>query len=456
MISVRRETPSPTWTAGRDRAFDVLAFLTLVLPPALLLQRQSWVVPRTGLGSGVGLVIAVVIILLAVCAYAADVLPSASHLGPVPTLLLPWALVLTWSYFAWSCWGIPQLGVLATVGYAQNMGEVVFVLALTGVLHARSRYRPFLRVLVVCGACYGLLLILTSLVGAEIAEVLRLPLLQAGDGLQGVESERGGFIRPQGMAGHPLEAGVVATVLTPLAIALARSESGRPRLYWWGCAGALALGSLATLSRSATVGLVLAVMVMSLRWPLRTIGNTVIAALLGLGLLILAVPDRVAAYADLFSLSSTDDSSLYSRQFARTQAFAVMREHFWAGRGVSSHAFLGARTLDNQLLGFAVEQGVPVMIMFILLLAVPAWYLLHRAPTLSVSDRELAGGLAASLVALLACSAVLDIFGFPQIRLLVFILLALVGPVVAVQGSDPRRPVTDDEGSRLPSTAHEA
>nr|WP_141631267.1 O-antigen ligase family protein [Mobilicoccus pelagius] len=445
MMAVRRPPTHHAQAASRPGSFDILLVLAYALPLALLLQRQSWVVPRTGLGSGIGLVVAVMFVAFAIAGYAANMLPPSAHLGPVPKLLLPWTILVTWSYLVWSCRGLPQLSLLANVGYAQNIAEVIFTLALGGVLAPRQRYRTFVRILVACGALYGLLLVITSLVGTEVSVALKLPLLQATDALQGVENERGGFIRPQGMAGHPLEAGVIATVLTPLAISLARSARGRERAVWWGCAGALALGSLSTLSRSATVGLALAIMVMSLRWPRRTIGNTVLAALLGLGCLVVAAPGRFAAYADLFSLSSATDSSLYSRQFARQQAFTVIRQHFWAGRGVSSHGALGGRTLDNQLLGFAVEQGVPLMLAFVLLLCVPGWWLLHRAPALPSADRELAGGLAGSLAALLLCSAILDIFGFPQIRLLVFLLLALVGPVAAgAPAVDRQAPVPGD------------
>lgn len=408
---------------------NVLAVAAIVLPPALLLQRQDWVLPGTGLGAGLGLVTAVGMVLIAVLLFAADMHPRIFHLGPVPFLLLLWALLITGSYFAWSTSGLPQISLLATVGYVQNMAEVIFVLALMGALAVGRRPRHFVQVLVVCGALYGLLLIATSVVGQEIAPMFRLPVLQAGDGLTGVETERAGFLRPQGMAGHPLEAGALTTILAPLAIALARGSTGRG-LWWWAATATLVLGSLSTLSRSATVGLVVALAVMALRWRLRTIALGIAAAVAAVIVVAVAAPERFAAYTNLFELEVGTDSSLLSRQVARDQAAVTISEYFWAGRGISSQSAVGGRTLDNQLLGFAVEQGVPVMLMFIALVVVPAWYLLKVSPQLPRPDRELAVGLAGSLAALLVTSLVLDIFGFPQIRLLVFVLLALVGPLL--------------------------
>lgn len=429
---------------------NILAVAAVLLPPALLLQRQDWILPGTGLGAGLGLVTAVGMMLIAVLLFAADMHPRVIHLGPVPFLLLLWALGLTGSYFAWSTSGLPQIALLATVGYGQSLAEVIFVLALMGALAVGSRPVLFIRILVACGALYGLLLLATSVSGQELAPMFRLPILQAGDGLSGVETERAGFLRPQGMAGHPLEAGALTTILAPLGIALARSGDGRARLWWWAATGALILGSLSTLSRSATVGLVVALAVMSLRWRLRTIALGLAGAVVAVLVVAAAAPERFAAYSNLFELEAGTDSSLLSRQVARDQAAQTIAEHFWAGSGIGSHSYLGGRTLDNQLLGFAVEQGVPVMLMFIALIVVPGWYLLKVSPELPRPDSELAIGLAGSLAALLVTSLVLDIFGFPQIRLLVFILLALVGPLLLNRGACGLRPSSESGSSGPP------
>lgn len=422
--------PAPRAGRRSGTPTSVLTLLAMAVPPALLLQRQEWIVPRTGLGAGLGLVTAVALVLFALLLFAGDAHPRVTHAGPVPTLLLLWAVALTWSYFAWSMFGLPRFALLSAVGYAQSLGEIVFVLGMMGAMSGAMRHRTLMRVLVVCGAIYGVLLLLGSISGTEIVESLRLPFLQAKQGLAGIENLRGGFLRPQGMAGHPLEAGAVMTILSPLGIALTRASDGRARLLWGAVTAAMIFGALSTLSRSSTVGLVAAVAVMALRWPLRSVLNVILGSV-GLVLaLAVAAPERVAAYTGLFSLSAGTDSSLMSRQVARQQALDTIAHHFWTGRGFSSHVALGGRVLDNQLLGFAVEQGIPVMVMFIVLLGFSAWYLLRVSPTLPVWEREVACGLAGSLAALLVCSSILDIFGFPQIRLLTFVLLAFVGPVV--------------------------
>lgn len=409
---------------------NIVALMALLLPPALLLQRQAWVVPRTGLGTGIGLVLGAAIVLVAILLMAANMHPAVAHTGPVPPLLLAWTLALTWSLFAWSTGGLHQLQLYALVGFTQSVAEVLLVLALMGALAAPTRYMTFVRVLIVCGGLYGLFLVAASLIGEDIAPLFRLPFLEPVGELADIESARGGFIRPQGMAGHPLEAAAVATVLAPLAIGLARASRGPARFWVWGCAALLILGSLSTLSRSATVGLVVALAFMALRWPIRTIFNSLIGAAIAAMVLVLAASDRVITYLRLFSLDANTDSGLLSREVARDQAFRTISEHFWTGRGVSSHALLGGRTLDNQYLSLAAEQGVPAMIVYTLLLAVPTWVLLHRCTRLPRWERDVAIGLAGSLVAVLVCSLILDVFGFPQVRFLVFILLALVGPLL--------------------------
>lgn len=409
--------------------WSVLSGLALLVPPALLLQRQAWIVPGTGLGSGLGLVIAVSVVLWSILLFAGDIHPSVAGVGPVPPLLLGWALAITWSFFVWSISGLPQLRGLAVVGYGQNMAEIVFVLGLMAAMGTVGRCRTFVRLLAICGAVYAGLLLTESMSGLELAGFFRLPFLKEAPGLADIESVRGGFLRAQGMAGHPLEAGVVSTILSPLGIALCRATHGRTRFAWGALTGVMVLGSLSTLSRSAMVGLVVALAVMSLRWSPRAVLATITGVVAVVAALGVAAPERVTAYTDLFGLSSTTDSSLFSRQVARGQAFTTIAEHFWAGRGVSSHRALGGRILDNQLLGFAVEQGVPAVVMFVALLGFSAWWLLRVSVRLPRWEREVAIGLAGSLAALLMCSAILDIFGFPQIRLLTFVLLAVVGPV---------------------------
>lgn len=410
----------------------ILAILALALPPALLLQRQSWVVPHTGLGAGLGFVLAVLIVLAGLLLFATGTHPTVRGSGPVPLLLAVWALTVTASFLAWSTTGLVGDQTLATVGFVQFLAECLLVLALTGALSMYGRHRLFVRVLVACGGGFALFLLLGAALGNDVAPLLRLPGLVAGAGLSDVETARGGFIRPQGMAGHPLEAGAVSALLVPLAIGLARGAAARrSRVMWWVTVLLIALGSLSTLSRSAIICVVVGIGVMALRWPLRTILSMAGAAVAFVIMLAIAAPDRMRTYLDLFTLAPGTDSSLYSRQVARSQAAESISQHLLFGQGISSHSALGGRILDNQLLGFVLEQGIFVALAFAALLVVPGWYLLHIATNLGPEDREIATGLAGSLACILVMSSVLDIFGFPQIRLLVFVLLALVGPVTS-------------------------
>lgn len=436
-------------TRGRHAAPPALEsslyVFALLLPPALLLQRQNWAVPNTGLGTGLGLVIAVMAAGATLALIASGTLPPLPKDGPVPMLLLVWLVVVYSSYFAWAIDGIRVAPLFADIGLLQFTLEAVLVTGLMSALHMKRHLWMFVKILVLCGGVYGALLVATAAVGTEFSTELRFPLLVDAGALADVEAMRAGFVRPQGMAGHPLEAGSVAAVLVPIGFGLTRGLAAKnhPWMFWAVVTGVTALGAVSTFSRSATVALVFAFAVMAMRWPfdmmLRAAGAAVAVAVAAA----VAFPDRFGAYFGLFSLDASSDSSLFSRQMAREHVARVLSSHFWTGEGMGTQGPLGRPILDNQYLGIVVELGVPTLLVFIALICVPAWHCLHKSVHLPVRRAHLTLGIAGSLAALAVIFAVLDAFAFPQIRMLTFVLLALVGPATTTQPPRSRERIRD-------------
>ena len=422
-----------------------LYLLALLLPPALLLQRQNWAVPNTGLGTGLGLVIAAMAAGATLALLASGTLPPLPRNGPVPRLLLLWLVVVYASYYMWAIDGVRVAPLFADLGLMQFTLEAVFVLGLMSALRAERHLWMFVKILVLCGGLYGALLVATAAVGTEFSTELRLPLLVDAGALAEVEAMRAGFVRPQGMAGHPLEAGSVAAALVPIGIGLTRGLAAKnhPWMFWALLTGVTALGAVSTLSRSATIALLAALACMALRWPFAVVRKAASATVAVAVTAAVAFPDRFGAYFGLFSLDASSDSSLFSRQMARTHVAEVLSHRFWTGEGMGTQGPLGRPILDNQYLGFVVELGVPTMLAFIALIGVPTYHCLRTSVNLPVRRNHLALGIAGSLAALAVIFAVLDAFAFPQIRMLTFIFLALVGPACTTERAGQAERIRD-------------
>ena len=176
--------------------------------------------------------------------------------------------------------------------------------------------------------------IVQSFTGMDLAEVLRLPGLKESLPLVQGQLMREELIRPQGSATHPLELAVVLTMLIPLGIGIVGSARARGEKAWpWViCTIVVLCAALLTVSRTVVIGLLVAVVVMAWRWPIRWLA----AILAGATLVVIAgwllQLQVVTAFANLFANSSTDPS-IKSRSIGSAYAFAHYRDYFWFGEG---------------------------------------------------------------------------------------------------------------------------
>ncbi|BBZ30517.1 hypothetical protein MMAD_48120 [Mycolicibacterium madagascariense] len=308
---------------------------------------------------------------------------------------------------------------------------VLVVLFVFTVIHSAA---GLLRVIkgLVAGACLSATLALLAIVtGSATGPVLRIPGTVDGAGIPFTVDDvfRGGMIRAQGSASHPLELACVLIVIFPLALAMTLSLRAQGKRWWpWAVASAVIVaGSAATLSRSGTVGLVVSMAVMACYWPIRrtvTIFASC-AAVIGAALL-LQVP-FVTKYATIFSA----DSSVAQRA-AVTSAlpFDITPFGMYARATGASSSGAGVPTLDDQYLKALSETGVFGFLAYVLLIGttVVLAFRAFRNARAGRCDRQRAQlfiGIAASISAYAVVSLFLDMAGFLQIWTLMWVLISL-------------------------------
>jgi O-antigen ligase len=269
-----------------------------------------------------------------------------------------------------------------------------------------------------------------------------VPFIQIGE--YPASGTRGGQIRATGSAQHPIALGAVLVMLAPLALYLART-SGRMR--WYAAGSLLALGSLATISRTSILMLiVVGVVFLWLRpketkrlWPVLIPAVAVIH---------FALPGALGTIKSAFfpegGLIADQQRSAGTRGSGRIAdlgpALAEWSEQPLLGQGFGTRIVDrgkdNAQILDNQWLKSLLETGV---IGFAALL----WLYgraVRRFGRLARDDLTPRGWLLASITASLAAFAVgmftYDAFSFIQVTFVSFLLLALGAAL-----SDRQRPL---------------
>ena len=248
---------------------------------------------------------------------------------------------------------------------------------------------------------------------------------------------RGGQIRATGSAQHPIALGAALVMLTPLAVYLART-SGRRR--WYAAAGVLCLGTLATVSRTGVLMLlVVGVVFVWLRpkeakrmWP---------ALIPAIVVIHFAMPGALGTIRGAFfpegGLIEDQMKSAGTRGSGRVAdlgpALSEWAQNPVLGQGYGTRIVDrgrdNAQILDNQWLKTLLETGV---------LGLLAWLWLYvrairRFGRLARDDHSPRGWLLAALTAALAAFAfgmvTYDAFSFIQVTFVSFLFLALAAAV---------------------------
>lgn len=258
---------------------------------------------------------------------------------------------------------------------------------------------------------------------------------------------RNGLVRISGTSTHPIEFGALLSVLLPLALHRALFDRGRGLVSRWFPVTAVGLALAISMSRSAYIGLLVALVVLLCGWPARRRWRVGVAALSVAAVLCLVVPRLFSSVRGMFA-TAKDDPSITSR----TDSYAVAWQFFvdapWFGRGLGT--FLPKyRIFDNNYLGLLVSCGVVGLVAFLALVVTTVVVLLRQRRLWADEEtRDLALSLVAGIVAGAVSLAFFDGFGFPMTMGTLFLTLGLAGALVRLRpGDERRRDGTDDLGA---------
>jgi hypothetical protein len=235
--------------------------------------------------------------------------------------------------------------------------------------------------------------------------------------------------RVAGTAIHPIELGVVAATILPLAIVAALYDDSPKRTWSWVRVGLIAVAIPVSVSRSAilaaviTMGLLLACLV-----PRKRV--IALAALpAALAAVFMAAPGLIGTMKDFFFAGSSD-SSISAREHDVPLVEHLTRQAPWFGRGGGTYLpTTQIDILDNQYYRMFIELGVvgTVLVTFGYLIAPPLFAFGARKRCTSEGSRALGAALGGAAAVSVVASFTFDSMGFPMYAGIQALLVGLIG-----------------------------
>ncbi len=406
--------------------------------------------------------------ILQVFAVALMVFPSNAVLKPIGAVGYPAGLVGMFAFIVWGAATLlglhdaqrnrhPVRGVLCllwlvalisyvlidrasmTASQLQSADRFLMELAvITGValiaaegLNSLKDVRRVLRALTWAGAFGGLVAGLQFWFSYDLTPTLRsLPgfTTNAADAAMAV---RGGLNRVTGTAIHPIELGVVAAMLLPLATYLAIYDTERRLWKRWAPVLLIAIAIPASVSRSAVLGVALSMGVLIVLMPLRQRLTALAAAPIALAAVFVTAHGLIGTLASYFGMG-TRDSSIAHRVDNWAFVEQQVRQAPWFGHGggtfIPSTASSTLHVLDDQYLHTAIELGLVGLVAFGAFVILPMIAALWaRGQTDDPELRLLCAALAGGGLAATVVSAAFDSLSFPMFYCVYAIVIGLVG-----------------------------
>lgn len=312
----------------------------------------------------------------------------------------------------------------------------VLMVAIDGI-RTHSDAARVVRRLALAGVALAALGLAQFFTGQSLLEAVSLiPGLSAD---AGDVATRGAFTRPSGTAIHPLEYGTVVVAALPLAITAAVNSGFRTRpaaaKWWWLGVGVLLLASLLTVSRSALIGLAIALITSlpaiprAYRWLVAAGGGVIALAVFAL------IPGMFGTLLNLF-LGASDDPSTQSRTAALARVPGFIASSPLVGQGFGT--FLPRYFIfDNGWVLLTVEVGVLGLLcavgMVLAGLGSAVWASVRSpyADTVAMSRAVAASLLTAAILLLF-----FDGLSFPMSAGLIFLLCGLAAAMRTIAASD--------------------
>jgi len=344
---------------------------------------------------------------------------------PVRAAMLGWLIVMLAVYAHAMSSPIPFDEISpADSGMLKLLGMAGILLVANDGIPGLKRNRALLGRLVIAAgiiAIFGLIQYATKQIFVDRIQIPGLTAGPAGWGLV----VRNGFVRPSGTSTHPIEYGVVLTMILPLAITYALKSPTKRWLYR-ALLCAITFAVFLSISRSAILCAAAGIIVLAIAWSNATRVRAIAFTLVIGAVIYLTVPGMLGALTGLFT-GSAEDPSIASRTGSYNLASQFISTNPLLGRGFGT--FLPKYwILDNGYLGILIEGGI-LGFSGLVTLIVTAGFAAKRARRMAVSEfeRDIAQALIASIAAGACGLAFFDTFGFPQSAGCFFLLLGLAG-----------------------------
>ncbi|MDF5755016.1 O-antigen ligase family protein [Spongiactinospora sp. TRM90649] len=445
--------PAPPAPSGRGFVRADGATLAMVFAVVLLVIPARLVFVGLPLSISPANLVALISAAVWLFAHFTVTLNMAKGRTPVRTGIFAYAtsMIATFGFATYGFLPADELG-LADHAFILIIANVGLALLVCDGIRSPERLDFLLKCVVLAGAFISVIGAFQYLFNIDLTNFLELPGLRYTSE-DATIIERGGGRRVGSTTGHPIEFGVVCSMLLPIAVHYGYKARlrGEPALRWWGCAGLIGLGLMFSVSRSAVLGLAAVSLVLLIGWPSR---RRLQALLVTLGFLVVirvAVPGLLGTFYSLFANFGNDDSIRY-RTHDYDVAVAEISRHPWLGRGVGTWYAPKHQVFDNQYILSTVETGYIGIVAFAMMFLI-AIYAGLRVRYLSPDPgtRDLGLTLSACLVAPLVGSATFDLLSFATVTGLAYLLIGANGALLRTteaglqgpaQASGPTVPVT--------------
>jgi O-antigen ligase len=278
-----------------------------------------------------------------------------------------------------------------------------------------------------------------------------LPGFESGDAYGSFQG-RDSLVRVTGTSIHPIEIGVVAGMLLPLAVWLAIYDRERVPARRWLPVGLIGMCVPMSVSRSAILAVGIAMGVFVICLPVRQRVWAIAATPVAVVGVFATTPGYLRTIIASFS-AGTNDPSITNRLDNYPRVLALVREAPWLGRGGGTYLAPDAtRILDNQYLKVAIEMGLLGVLALVVYLLVPAVAAFEmRARATEPELRALCAALGGACLAAAVGSYTFDSFSFPQFASVHAVILGLCGACWLSIRRQPVRPSMELVSASLPS-----
>lgn len=441
MVALTQDTtaaPPPGSTIGRWRP-DAVSVLTLVIGSAFLVPARYTYPPLGGAGR-LDIMLGVAMLVWWIITRA---VPALAVRDRQP---LRWVLLAVLCIFFVSAALAYQRGLTVIelngvdrvlIGWLSTAG--VLLVAIDGI-RSYERADVLLKRVILFGLFVAVVADIQFFLGIDLTYHLRPPGLRPNLDLLSVEL-RSVVARVYGTSLHPIEFGVLMSVIGAVSTHYALIATTRPERQWrWICTAVLVGSGLLSVSRSAVVSMAIILLGFLVVWRPRMWFSAIVAAVVGLGAMRAIAPGLLGTLRALFEHYG-DDPSIAGRTNDYGDVLALVDDSFWFGRGPGTFNVEEYFVLDNQWLGQLVSTGflgtIALAALFVVAIS-QAHHLSRRSRT--DDQRHLTHTLMIVLVVFVIASFFFDSLAYPQIRVFTMVVIGTVGALWTVN-EDTQAPV---------------